>query len=148
MSSKISLAIDRSREAMDAALHRKVNPDMHVRHFRAYGRDASLYYAEGLVSTDFLQHYVLTPLTLLRDARPQEPLAQAVHAAVYNCDVQTARTIPQTRSRSSEGEMPPVGSEKGHTRHPKRSQGTTALQEYINERKEKKVFRRKISYSS
>lgn len=95
MSSKISLAIDRSREAMDAALHRKVNPDMHVRHFRAYGRDASLYFAEGLVSTDFLQHYVLTPLTLLRDAQPQEPLAQAVHAAVYNCDVQTARTIPQ-----------------------------------------------------
>jgi len=103
MAQAISQAIDRSREAMDAALHRSVNPDMHVRHFRAFSRDASLYYAEGLVSVDFLQHYVLTPLTLLRDAEMQEPPVDAVHAAVYNCDVQTARTIPEAVTQVMNG---------------------------------------------
>jgi len=95
MSAGISRAIDRSREAIDRALRRDINPDMHVRHFRTFSRDASLYYAEGLVSVDFLQHYVLTPLTLLRDTEPEEPIRQAVHAAVYNCDVQTAHTVAE-----------------------------------------------------
>lgn len=103
MSRPISQAIDRSREAMDALLHRDVNPDMHVRHFRAFSRDASLYYVEGLVSADFLQHYVLTPLTLLRDAEPSEPLDEAVHAAVYNCDVQTARTLEEAVNQAMNG---------------------------------------------
>ena len=103
MSKPISQAIDRSRAAMDAALHREVNPDMHVRHFRAFSRDASLYYAEGIVSVDFLQHYVLMPLALLRDAEPAEPLEEAVHAAVYNCDVQTARTIAEAAGQVMNG---------------------------------------------
>lgn len=95
MDRQISKAIDRSRAAMDEALKRRLNPDMHVRHFRAFGRDASVYYVEGVVSVDFLQQYVLKPLALLRDAEIEEPLTEAVHAAVYNCDVQTARTIPE-----------------------------------------------------
>lgn len=103
MPEPISRAIDRSRAAMDERLHRAVNPDMHVRHFRAFSRDASLYYAEGLVSVDFLQHYVLTPLTLLRDASAQEPLEEAVHAAVYNCDVQTARTAEEAVTQVMNG---------------------------------------------
>ncbi len=103
MSGGISRAIDRSREAIDTALRRDVNPDMHVRHFRTFSRDASLYYVEGLVSVDFLQHYVLTPLTLLRDAEPEEPLRQALHSAVYNCDVQTARTIGEAVTQVMNG---------------------------------------------
>lgn len=103
MNTPVSIAIDRSRRAMDEALHRDVNPDMHVRHFRAYGRDASLYYVEGLVSTDYLQHYVLTPLTLLRDAEVAEPLEEAVHAAVYNCDVTAARTIGEAVTQVMNG---------------------------------------------
>ena len=81
------------RSQMDAALHRDVNPDMHVRHFCVYGKDASLYYAEGLCSADFLQHYVLTPLMALRDAVPAGRLADELRRAVYNADVQAAAAV-------------------------------------------------------
>ena len=74
----LSPRIEDNRRAMDAALCRDINPDMHVRHFCVFGREASLYYAEGLCSIDFLQHYVLTPLTALRDAPLPADLAQGI----------------------------------------------------------------------
>jgi len=103
MSKPVSRAINRNREAMDAALFRSINPDMHVRHFRAFSRDASVYYAEGLVSTDYLQHYVLTPLQRLRDAEPSEPLDMAIHAAVHACDVAGAASIDEAVTQVMNG---------------------------------------------
>ncbi|MBQ8555678.1 MAG: spore germination protein [Clostridia bacterium] len=103
MTQPILPTIEHNRAAMDEALHRDINPDMHVRHFRTYGRKASLYYVEGIASVDFLQHYVLTPLTLLRDETPVKPLADAVHAAVYNCDVQSALTIEEAVTHMMNG---------------------------------------------
>ena len=47
---------------LDEKLHRAVNPDMHVRFFRTFSRDAAVYYVDGLISTDFMQHYLLFPL--------------------------------------------------------------------------------------
>lgn len=47
---------------LDEKLHRAVNPDMHVRFFRTFSRDAAVYYVDGLISTDFMQHYLLSPL--------------------------------------------------------------------------------------
>ena len=44
---------------LDEKLHRAVNPDMHVRFFRTFSRDAAVYYVDGLISTDFMQHYLL-----------------------------------------------------------------------------------------
>ena len=91
----ITSSIADNRRRMDAALHRDINPDMKVRHFCVFGKDASLYYAEGLCSVDFLQHYVLTPLTELRDAAvPADPDA-ALREAVYNADVQPAATVSE-----------------------------------------------------
>lgn len=46
---------------LDEKLHRAVNPDMHVRFFRTFSRDAAVYYVDGLISTDFMQHYLLSP---------------------------------------------------------------------------------------
>ncbi len=89
----ITSSIQDSRRRMDAALHRDINPDMHVRHFCVFGRDASLYYAEGLCSVDFLQHYVLTPLTALRDVPAPTDLADTLRQAVYDADVQAAATV-------------------------------------------------------
>ncbi len=91
----ITPSIAKSRRRMDAALHRDLNPDMHVRHFCVFGKDASLYYAEGLCSIDFLQHYVLTPLTALRDEAAPADLDAAVRQAVYNASVQSAATIDE-----------------------------------------------------
>ena len=80
MPTPIPANLKKSRQLMDAALHRDINPDMHVRHFCVYGRVASLYYAEGLCSVDFLQHYVLTPLIALRNASLAGDLAEELRA--------------------------------------------------------------------
>ena len=95
MATVITLAIDRSRRQMDVALHRDVNPDMHVRHFCVFGREASLYFAEGLCSMDFLQHYVLTPLICMRDIPAPDDMAAMLQNAVCNADVQPAVTIEE-----------------------------------------------------
>ncbi len=93
MSTPVTTSIQENRRKTDAALHRDINPDMHVRHFCVFGKEASLYYAEGLCSVDFLQHYVLTPLAELRDAPVPEDIAQALCCAVYDADVQIAQTV-------------------------------------------------------
>ena len=87
--------IQENRRLLDVALHRDINPDMHVRHFCVCGKAASLYYAEGLCSVDFLQHYVMTPLTTLRDDAVPENLPDVLRAAVYNADVQSAQTVEE-----------------------------------------------------
>ncbi len=95
MSTRITPTLAQSRRAMDAALHRAVNPDMHARDFRVFGREATIYYAEGLCSIDFLQHYILLPLMTLRDAPlPADP-ADALCQAVFNADVASAATIEE-----------------------------------------------------
>ena len=99
----ITSSIHDSRRRMDAALHRDINPDMHVRHFCVFGRDAALYYAEGLCSVDFLQHYVLTPLTALRDAPFPTDLADALRQAVYDADVQAAATVKEAVTQTLTG---------------------------------------------
>ncbi|MBQ2930896.1 MAG: spore germination protein [Clostridia bacterium] len=99
----ITPSIEENRRRMDAALHRDINPDMHVRHFCVFGRDASLYYAEGLCSIDFLQHYVLTPLTALRDEASPADLADALRQTVYNADVQSAHTVEEAVTQTLTG---------------------------------------------
>ena len=95
MPTPITPSIQKNRRLMDAALHRDINPDMHVRHFCVFGKDASLYYAEGLCSVDFLQHYVLTPLTAMRDAPVPQSLADELKNAVCNADVQSAQRVEE-----------------------------------------------------
>ena len=99
----ITPVIAQSRSRMDAALHRDVNPDMKVRHFCVFGKPASLYFAEGLCSVDFLQHYVLAPLTALRDAPQPAELAAALRCAAYAADVQPATTIEDAVTQTMTG---------------------------------------------
>ncbi len=103
MPTPITPSIKENRSHMDAALHRDINPDMHVRHFCVFGKDASLYYAEGLCSIDFLQHYVLTPLTALRDAPAPSDLVAALRQTVYNADVQSAATVEDAVAQTLTG---------------------------------------------
>ncbi len=89
----ITCSLNENQRRLDAALHRDVNPDMHIRQFCVYGKPAILYYAEGLCSVDFLQHYVLTPLTALRDEALPADLPEALRRAVYNADVAASSTV-------------------------------------------------------
>ena len=103
MPTPVTTSIQENRRRMDAALHRDINPDMHVRHFCVFGKEASLYYAEGLCSVDFLQHYVLTPLAEMRDAPVPEDIVQALCCAVYDADVQSAQTVEEAVSQTLTG---------------------------------------------
>lgn len=87
--------LKKNTAAMDAALHRSVNPDMHMHPLRVFGRNAVLYYVDGVVSTDFLQHYILTPLSHCREEAPACALEDALRGAVHTCDAATAATIPE-----------------------------------------------------
>ena len=89
----ISARLAESRRAMDAALNRSINPDMHLRLLRVYGREACVYYAEGLVSADMLQHYVIKPLTLLRNEPLPDCPSEAIAEAVTVCDAKQADGI-------------------------------------------------------
>lgn len=67
---------------LDEKLHRAVNPDMHVRFFRTFLRDAAVYYVDGLISTDFMQHYLLFPCKMRRKRHhPAKSLAASGSAS-------------------------------------------------------------------
>ena len=103
MSSSITPSIQENRRRMDAALHRDINPDMHVRHFCVCGREGSLYYAEGLCSADLMQHYVLAPLTALRYASPTADMAEDLRRSVCSADVESAATIEEAVAQTMAG---------------------------------------------
>ncbi|MGN0777792.1 MAG: spore germination protein [Aristaeellaceae bacterium] len=93
MPDPISARLAQSLAVMDKLLGRERNSDMHIRTFRVYRREAAVYFVDGLVSTDFLQHYLLTPcLTHASDPLPGEeaasltalsPLLEADRADTY-----------------------------------------------------------------
>lgn len=60
-SDAISSRLDHSLQTMDARLSSDVNGDMKCRRFRVFRREAAVYFVDGGVSSDFLQHYILTP---------------------------------------------------------------------------------------
>ena len=92
MNEGISASLRTSCGEMDRLLNRDVNPDAKIRRFRVYQRDAAIYYVDGTVSVDFLQHYLLEPLEDLRDVKPDAELSTALQNVVRLADVQTAKT--------------------------------------------------------
>lgn len=74
---------------LDEKLHRAVNPDMHVRFFRTFLRDAAVYYVDGLISTDFMQHYLLSPLQNAAETASSGEIAGCIRQRVALCEVET-----------------------------------------------------------
>lgn len=95
MPQPISPSLKTACAAMDAAIYRDLDPDMHLRFFRTLNRDAAVYYLDGFVSVDLLQHYILSPLVALREEQAQGLISQTLQEAVPISDVQTAQEIPQ-----------------------------------------------------
>lgn len=93
----LTSSLPENRRALDAALHRAINPDMHARDMIICGREATLYYAEGLCSSDYLQHYVLMPLMALRDTTA-DALEDTLRQRVCNADVRSAATADEAAS--------------------------------------------------
>lgn len=88
--------------AMDEALCRSINPDMHLRKLQVCGRRAAVYYADGFVSADMMQHYVLAPLMALRDAEAAD-LTVMLQDAVCVSDVTQAGEIAEAAEQVMNG---------------------------------------------
>ncbi|MBR3765298.1 MAG: spore germination protein [Clostridia bacterium] len=95
--------LGKNRAAMDAALYRPDNPDMHLRQLRVYGREAAVYYADGLVSADLMQRDVLRPLMALRDAPVPDDPPRALANAVSAADAALAGTVPEAVTQVMNG---------------------------------------------
>ncbi|MBP3637824.1 MAG: spore germination protein [Clostridia bacterium] len=113
MADAISSSLQESLDVLEARLFRQVNTDMTRRTFRVYRREAAVFFVDGLVSTDFLQHYILTPCqehaaheltspledALLQtihvgDAKPVQTYAEAIDAIVNGKAVLVADGMP------------------------------------------------------
>lgn len=88
----ISARLDRSLQVMQERLSRDVNPDMHCRPLRVFRREAAVYFVEGVVSSDFLQHYVLTPLMEQMEHAVTDDLSQRLRNIVPILDSVQADT--------------------------------------------------------
>lgn len=73
---------------LDEKLHRAVNPDMHVRFFRTFSHDAAVYYVDGLISADFMQHYLLFPLQNTAETASSGEIAGCIRQRVALCEVE------------------------------------------------------------
>ncbi|MBQ7849725.1 MAG: spore germination protein [Clostridia bacterium] len=102
MNQPVTGRLEADLQGMDAMVHRSVNPDMHLRRFRTLGRSAALYFADGLMSVDFLQHYVLAPLTALRDVPSQSPEC-LLRDAVCSADIQQAASLSEAAQQLMNG---------------------------------------------
>lgn len=105
MPTSISPSIQENRRRMDAALHRDINPDMHVRHFCVFGKDASLYFTEGVCSDDALQHYILAPMTALRNAPAPDDIETELRRTVHGASVESVATIEDAVLQTLKGNV-------------------------------------------
>lgn len=78
MDERFCAELKRNLALMDALLSRPVNPDMNLRRFRVFGRDAAVFFVDGMVSGESLQRFLLTPCILHRSDETPTDLANAV----------------------------------------------------------------------
>lgn len=70
----VSASLERNIQTMETRLYRDVNTDMNRRLFRVYRREAAVYFVDGMISSDFLQHYLLEPCQAHRNDAPEGDL--------------------------------------------------------------------------
>ena len=84
---EISTSLEKNLQVFEELLFRKVNTDMIRRDFRVFRAQAAVYFVDGLVSTDYLQHYVLTPCQQHADAALTLSLEDALLQTIHVGDV-------------------------------------------------------------
>lgn len=78
MKDSISAALATNLDVMEQRLFRSVNTDMNRRLFRVYRREAAVYFVDGMVSSDYLQHYLLSPCQQRMNDEPGDALLPAL----------------------------------------------------------------------
>jgi len=92
---KMVSSLQRNLDVMENLLFRKVNTDMTRRDLRVFRREAVVYYVDGLVSTDFLQHYVMTPCQEKAGQENAVNIEDALMQTVHVADVKSVSTYAE-----------------------------------------------------
>lgn len=92
MVEKISASLEQSLNVLEERLFRDVNTDMTRRDFRVFRREAAVYFVDGLVSSDFLQHYILTPCQEHTDVQLTVSLEDALLQTIHVGDAKAVNT--------------------------------------------------------
>lgn len=95
MADTISSSLERSLGILEERLFRQVNTDMTRRTFRVYRREAAVFFVDGLVSSDFLQHYILTPCQEHTDHELTVPLEDALLQTIHVGDAKQVKTYAE-----------------------------------------------------
>ena len=95
MPEKISSSLEQNLSVLEARLFRDVNTDMTRRDFRVFRREAAVYFVDGLVSSDFLQHYILTPCQEQTDAPLAADLQDALLQTIHVGDAKAVSTYAE-----------------------------------------------------
>lgn len=74
----ISVDLYQSQILLESELHLKINPDIKRRTFVVFGQPAVCYALDGMVSTEFLQRYILEPCLKHAASTFPAPLADAL----------------------------------------------------------------------
>ncbi|MBE5768320.1 MAG: spore germination protein [Clostridiales bacterium] len=98
---KISPSVNHSRSVMHRLLYAGKNPDMHCRDLVIAGREAAVYYADGFVSADFLQRYVIAPCQQMQPT--DEDITLALKENIPGCDIVAAETYDEAVRQVMEG---------------------------------------------
>ena len=95
MQDGISALLEQSLNVLEERLFRDVNTDMTRRDFRVFRREAAVYFVDGLVSSDFLQHYILTPCQEHTDAQLTVSLEDALLQTIHVGDAKAVNTYAE-----------------------------------------------------
>ena len=95
MPDAISASLTRSLDVLEERLFRSVNTDMIRRDFRVFRRDAAVFFVDGMVSSDFLQHYLLEPCQERAAQELTVNLEDALLQTVHIGDVKSVNTYAE-----------------------------------------------------
>lgn len=96
MADRIPANIDQATAQLDALVHRSINPDVKRRDFRLFRRKAAVYFVDGLVSGEFLQHYILAPIVAHSDDTLPGPLLPTLQNLLPVNDIAHKDTLQDT----------------------------------------------------
>ena len=91
MPSPITATLAQSLDTLEKRLYRTVNKDMNRRLLRLFGRDAAVFFVDGMCSGEYLQRFLLLPAQQAAEQPADRPLDAAIPLLLPVPEVETVR---------------------------------------------------------
>ena len=91
MPSPITATLAQSLDTLEKRLYRTVNKDMNRRLLRLFGRDAAVFFVDGMCSGEYLQRFLLLPAQQAAEQPADHPLEAAIPLLLPVPEVETVR---------------------------------------------------------